>query len=152
VSLYAQVYPVNRFPEKFQIMQMYRVAYAVDPKIYQPGDEVSFGFDLERLKKYGEPDMQASLDQLRKHVHKLWERMNKAQKVMFLLSYLSPGASYLANIVSSIEEVTGISLEGETHGLHMLTGAVTTKTKAVFEELGPDWKMPLKGLGAASWL
>lgn len=110
MTIYAKVYPTNTLPEKSQIEQMYLVAYKVDPKIFQPEDASRFGLDMEKLKKYGAVEMSESLDRMRKHVHGLWARMGKAQRAMFLMSYVNTAFPYLQTILSDLAEVLEIEM------------------------------------------
>lgn len=110
MTIYAQVYPTNTLPEKSQIEQMYQVAYKVDPKIFQPEDASRFGLDMEKLKKYGAVEMSESLDRMRKHVHGLWARMGRAQKAMFLMSYVNSSIPYVQTILSDLAGVLGTEI------------------------------------------
>lgn len=110
MSIYASVYPKNKFPEKFQIEQMYCVAYRIDPGIFQPEDVDRFGLNLKILESEYEVEMKAPLDWLRKHVGGLWGRMTKAQKAGFLMSYLNSAIPYVQDILEDLTQVLGKEL------------------------------------------
>jgi len=110
MTIYADLYPTNKFPEKSQIEAMYKVAYRMDPLFFDPMDVGRFGLNVEKLQKFGEVEMRESLDRCRKHVNDLWERMNKQQRVAFLLAYFYTGARYLTSIMKDLGKVVGKEL------------------------------------------
>lgn len=102
-----KIWPTNGAPVKEEVERMYKCAYYIDRNFLKSTDVVDFGIDVYRLKECGEVRMKKTLQQIRPHVQPLWERMNRAQKVMFFYSYLCQSVGYVRAILQEMEALVG---------------------------------------------
>ena len=69
---------------KADVECMYRCAYYLDNQFLKPTDVVDFGIDYHKLKECGDVRMKKGLTHLRKMAKRLWKRMSRDQKTLFL--------------------------------------------------------------------
>lgn len=125
MTIWNKVWPTNVAPIKEEIERMYKCAYYLDRGFFRPVDVVDFGIDLYKLKECGEVVMKKELSKLRPHVQALWDRMNEAQRVMFLYSYLCQGIEYVKTILKDLGTIVGDAkreagfLDGIPHSLYI---------------------------------
>ena len=125
------LYPINRFPGKFQIAQMLRVAHQTGFSLTEEDIEF-FGIERKTLA-HGHVELgipatgwYKSLDQLRKRVPDVWKRMTPFQKQIFFLSYVSPAKRYLIEILQMLGE-TGVETEGDQQEISKLVDSLISK-------------------------
>jgi len=105
---------------------------------------VDFGLDFYRLKEVGEVDMKKDLGKLRPHVQALWDRMNTAQRTMFLYSYFAQGCNYLTSLLGDLEPLLGGDVKPEIHLLGTLISKVNQRFPAELQDkldegFGKEW-------------
>lgn len=138
-----QVGPGNPTPSKEEIERMYKCAYYIDRGFFRPADMADFGIDLVRLKEFGEVVMKKPLAKLRPQAMGLWERMNKAQRTMFLYSYLTQAVRYLNSMLDLLEPLLGNCMS-ERHALSSITTTLHRKFPDELQEklrdgFGKEW-------------
>lgn len=144
MTIWNKVWPSNKAPIKEEIERMYKCAYYVDRAFFKPSDLVDFGLDFYKLKEAGEVEMKKDLAKLRPHVQGLWDRMNTAQRTMFLYSYFALGCQYLGSILGDMEPLLGGDLKPEMHFLNTLISKVNQKFPAELQDklnegFGKEW-------------
>lgn len=124
---------------------MYKCAYYIDRNFFRPVDVADFGIDIVRLKEFGEVVMKKPLAQLRSKAPALWERMNKAQRTMFLYSYLTQGLKYLNSMLDRLEPLLGNCMS-ERHALSSISTTLHRKFPEELQEklrdgFGKEWSL-----------
>lgn len=137
--------PRNSSPQKEEIERMYKCAYYIDRGFFRPADLVDFGIDIVRLKEFGEVVMKKPVAQLRPKAPGLWERMNKAQRTMFLYSYLMQGIKYLSAMLDLMEPLLGNCMS-ERHALSSILNTLQRKFPDELQEklrdgFGKEWSL-----------
>jgi hypothetical protein len=127
MSISEDIYPKNRFPGKWQIEQMIRVAVHCGFKLTAQDIE-NFGW-VEKGMYVGK---EKSLDQIRKHVSKFWDRMTPFQKSSFIMSYLVPGLRYISGIVESFGDL-GMKTEDAQKAIDTLSDNIFDEFKKVYQ-------------------
>ncbi len=107
MTIQNKIWPKNKAPIKEEIERMYKCAYYIDRNFFQKQDLVDFGIDFYKLKECGDVEMKKDLGKIRPHVSALWDRMSKAQRTMFLYSYLVQGCNYLNGILEDLDPLMG---------------------------------------------
>lgn len=107
MKTWSEIWPTNKAPVKEEILRMYKCAYYIDRSFFKPADVADLGLDFYRLKEFGEIEMKKPLEKLRPHVPALWERMSRAQKVMYLYSYLCQATGYAKAILKDLGAMVG---------------------------------------------
>jgi len=143
MTIHKKIWPDNRTPIKEEIERMYKCAYYIDRNFFRPQDLVDFGLDFYRMKEFGEIEMKKELSKLRPHVQALWDRMNPAQRTMFLYSYLVQGCNYVLSILGSVAPFVG-DTKSEERTIAMLCAGLSRKFPQDLQEklnegFGKEW-------------
>lgn len=145
MTIAGDVWPNNRTPGKDEIERMYKCAYYLDRGFFKPSDVPDFGIDIVKLKEFGEVVMRKPLPHLRARAQLIWDRMNKAQRTMFLYSYFAQGIKYLHTLLDNMEAIVG-SCMSERHALGSVTSTLPRKFPETLQDkiregFGKDWSV-----------
>lgn len=144
MTLVNKVWPTNKAPIKEEAERMYKVSYYIDPKFLKPTDVVDFGLDLPYLKEFGEVRFKRDWNKVRPHVQSLWDRMNGAQRAMFLYSYLWQGLEYMRGILKDLEPyVQNVSSEN---------ASLDQVTRILFPKFPKELQNKLQGGFGKEWV
>jgi hypothetical protein len=138
-----KVWPSSREATKEEAERMYKVAYYIDPKFLKPADVVDYGLDLPYLKEFGEVRFKKDWNKVRPHVQKLWERLNGAQRAMFLYSYLWQGLEHIRGILKDLEPYVG-NVSSENVSIDQVTTILFPKfpkelQRKIQDGFGKEW-------------
>lgn len=145
MTIQQDVWPNNQTPGKDEIERMYKCAYYLDRGFLKPSDVTDFGIDISRLKEWGEVVMKKPLPILRAHVKALWDRMDRAQRTMFLYSYFAQGMKRMLTLLDSIEAQAGNCMS-ERHAMNSVTSTLPRKFPEALQDkiregFGKEWSV-----------
>jgi hypothetical protein len=138
-----KIWPSSKSPLKEEAERMYKVSYYIDSKFFRPTDIVDFGLDVPYLKEFGEIRFKKEWNKVRPHVPALWERMNGAQRAMFLYSYLWQGLEHVRGILRDLEPYVA-NVSSENAALDNVTRILCQKfpkelQQKLREGFGKEW-------------